>query len=118
MFEAISKVMEKLPMNFTKAIHFEEGKRMKVSLFKHGTPASKQAVLFSWSERLFYRGTRNKRTAFLKGMRAGKKGADLLKVLLDGRSWKELEGDNAAAWRSKGIKLEVRVRGTHSKDQR
>jgi hypothetical protein len=81
---------------------------MKISLFKHGTPASKQAVLSSWSERLFYRGTRKERTAFLKGMRAGKKGADLLEVLLDGRSWKELEGDIAAAWRSKGIKLEVR----------
>ena len=42
---------------------------------------------------------------FLKALKQGKRGDDALKVLLDGRSWDEMEEEIAKAWRSRGIKL-------------
>ncbi len=43
--------------------------------------------------------------AFLKALKAGKKGEEALNVLLNGRSFKELEAIINKAWRSKGVEL-------------
>jgi len=42
----------------------------------------------------------------LKAAKTGKKGAELLTVLLNGRTFAELEKEIASAWRGKGVKLE------------
>ncbi len=42
---------------------------------------------------------------FLKALKQGKRGDDALKVLLDGRSWDEMEKAIAKAWSGRGIKL-------------
>jgi len=41
--------------------------------------------------------------AFLKGLRAGKKGDEALAILLDGRTFEELEKDIIKGWKSKGV---------------
>jgi hypothetical protein len=43
--------------------------------------------------------------AFLKALKEGKKGEDALKVLLNGRSWDEMEKQITKAWRSRGVKI-------------
>lgn len=43
---------------------------------------------------------------FLKGLKQGKRGDDALNLLLDGRSWDQLEEEIAKAWRSRGITLD------------
>ncbi|MBK1881995.1 hypothetical protein JIN85_06185 [Luteolibacter pohnpeiensis] len=43
--------------------------------------------------------------AFLKALRSGKEGEDALAVLLDGRTYKQLEDDITRAWSKKGIKF-------------
>lgn len=42
---------------------------------------------------------------FLKGLKRGERGDDALKLLLDGRSWDEMEEEIAKAWRSRGVTL-------------
>jgi len=44
--------------------------------------------------------------AFLKGLREGKRGEVALAVLLDGRSFDELEEDISKGWRRRGIKVD------------
>jgi len=44
-------------------------------------------------------------THFLKALKQGKTGHDALKVLLNGRTYRELEKDIQKAWRSRGIKI-------------
>lgn len=44
-------------------------------------------------------------TSFLKALKAGKKGGESVEVLLNGRSYAELEESITKAWRSKGVKL-------------
>ncbi len=43
--------------------------------------------------------------AMLKAMKQGKKGEEALAVLLDGRSYTELEEEITAAWRSRGMRI-------------
>ena len=43
---------------------------------------------------------------FLKGLKRGKRGDDALNILLNGRSWDEMEEEIAKAWRSRGIKMD------------
>lgn len=50
-------------------------------------------------------GDRKLINAFMKGLRAGKHGQDALDILLDGRTYEELELDIYKAWRSRGVKL-------------
>lgn len=50
-------------------------------------------------------GSRKNIVAFMKAMREGKSGEELLKVLLAGRTWKELSDDISEKWRSKGVKI-------------
>jgi len=45
---------------------------------------------------------------FLKALKEGKKGEEALDVLLNGRSWDEMEAQIAKAWRSKGVKITFR----------
>ena len=52
-------------------------------------------------------GSRKNIVAFMKAMREGKSGEELLKVLLAGRSWRELSDDISEKWRSKGIKIRI-----------
>lgn len=40
---------------------------------------------------------------FLKALRAGKEGEELLEVLLDGQTWQELEADIIKAYPKKGV---------------
>jgi len=47
--------------------------------------------------------------AFLKALKKGKKGEDALDVLLNGRSWSEMEAQIAKAWRSRGVKITFRA---------
>lgn len=42
---------------------------------------------------------------FLKALKEGKTGEDILNVLLNGRSWDEMEAQISKAWRSKGVKI-------------
>ncbi len=42
---------------------------------------------------------------FLKALKAGKKQDEAFDVLLDGRTWDELEEDITKGWRSKGVKI-------------
>lgn len=44
--------------------------------------------------------------SFLRALRTGKSGEDALKVLLDGRGYRELEEDIAKAWKRKGLDIE------------
>ena len=46
--------------------------------------------------------------AFLKALKEGKQGEDALAVLLNGRSWKEMEDAISKAWRSRGVKITFR----------
>ena len=50
-------------------------------------------------------GSRKNINAFLKAMRKGHKGDALLKTLLAGRSWDELENDISAAWKKRGLQI-------------
>lgn len=50
-------------------------------------------------------GSRKNLNAFLKAMRKGKEGEELLKTLLAGRSWDELEAEIAAAWKKRGMEI-------------
>lgn len=43
---------------------------------------------------------------FLKALRAGKKGLEAISVLLDGRTFRELEEDVAKAWKRKRVEIE------------
>ena len=43
---------------------------------------------------------------FLKALKAGKEGEEALEVLLNGRSFEELESSIRKAWKSKGVTLE------------
>ena len=52
-------------------------------------------------------GSRKNLTNFLKAMREGKSGDELLAVLRAGRTWEELAQEVSKAWRSKGVKLEI-----------
>jgi hypothetical protein len=45
---------------------------------------------------------------FLKALRAGKTGQDAIDVLLDGRSYAEMEEAISKGWRRKGVKIEFR----------
>jgi len=44
-------------------------------------------------------------TAFLKALKEGKRGEEALKVLLNGRSWEEMEKAISKAWRSRGVRI-------------
>lgn len=44
-------------------------------------------------------------TNFMKALQAGKKGEEALEVLLNGRSYEELEEDIQKAWRTRGVPL-------------
>ncbi|MBT8038564.1 MAG: hypothetical protein KJO21_13600 [Verrucomicrobiae bacterium] len=44
-------------------------------------------------------------TSFLKALKEGKKGEVALQVLLNGRSWDELEKQITKAWRSRGVRI-------------
>jgi len=46
--------------------------------------------------------------AFLKALKEGKTGEDALNVLLNGRSWDDLEKSITKAWRSRGVKITFR----------
>lgn len=48
---------------------------------------------------------RSNLTAFLKALKDGKQGEESLEVLLNGRSYQELEEQVAKKWRSKGVKI-------------
>ena len=50
-------------------------------------------------------GSRKNINAFLKAMRKGHKGDALIKTLLAGRSWDELENDISAAWKKRGLQI-------------
>lgn len=50
-------------------------------------------------------GERKRINAFLVSLNEGKKGEEAIKMLLDGRSYDELEADIAKAWRSRGVKI-------------
>ncbi|YCM44275.1 hypothetical protein V2O64_23505 [Verrucomicrobiaceae bacterium 227] len=52
-------------------------------------------------------GSRANVVAFMKAMRDGLTGEELLDVLRAGRSWKELGDDISAGWRRKGIKIKI-----------
>ena len=41
----------------------------------------------------------------MKALQAGKKGEEALEVLLNGRSYEELEEDIQKAWRTRGVPL-------------
>jgi hypothetical protein len=46
--------------------------------------------------------------AFLKALREGKKGQEAIDVLLNGRSYEEMEEAISRGWRRKGVKIEFR----------
>lgn len=50
-------------------------------------------------------GERKRINAFLVSLNEGKKGEEAIKMLLDGRSYDELEADIAKAWRARGVKI-------------
>ena len=50
-------------------------------------------------------GSRKNLNAFLKAMRKGKHGEELLQTLLAGRTWDKLEEDIAAAWKKRGMEI-------------
>ncbi|MGC6565594.1 MAG: hypothetical protein ACON38_08275 [Akkermansiaceae bacterium] len=52
-------------------------------------------------------GSRKNLTNFLKAMREGKSGDELLAVLRAGRTWEGLAQDISRTWRSKGVKIEI-----------
>lgn len=52
-------------------------------------------------------GSRENLVAFLKAMKDGKSGEELLEVLRAGRTWEELADDISAGWRRKGVKIEI-----------
>ncbi len=43
--------------------------------------------------------------AFLKALKSGQSGEEALNLLLNGRSWDEMESDISKAWRSRGVKI-------------
>ena len=43
--------------------------------------------------------------AFLKALKNGKKGEEALDVLLNGRSWDEMEAQISKAWKSRGVRI-------------
>ena len=47
-------------------------------------------------------------TAFLRALKRGKQGEEALRVLLNGRSWDEMEEQITKAWRSRGVKITFR----------
>lgn len=47
-----------------------------------------------------------RKKSFLKALRAGEKGQDALDVLMDGRSFEELEDEISKAWKRKGVEIE------------
>ena len=53
-------------------------------------------------------GDRANINAFLKALKEGKRGEEALKVLLNGRSWEEMEKAISKSWRSRGVKIEFR----------
>lgn len=53
-------------------------------------------------------GDRANINAFLKALKEGKRGEDALNVLLNGRSWEEMEKAISKAWRSRGVKIDFR----------
>ncbi len=62
-------------------------------------------VLMTYFIHMDDNGSRVNLNNFLKALRAGTKGEELVDVLRAGRTWAELEGQIAAAWRKKGIKI-------------
>ena len=50
-------------------------------------------------------GDRSNMNAFLKALKEGKKGDEALNVLLNGRSWDEMEKQIMKAWRSRGVRI-------------
>ncbi len=50
-------------------------------------------------------GDRSNLNAFLKALKEGKQGDEALKVLLNGRSWDEMEQQITKAWRSRGVRI-------------
>ena len=44
-------------------------------------------------------------SAFLKALREGKEGEEALEVLLQGRSWSEMEEQISAGWRGRGLRI-------------
>ena len=42
---------------------------------------------------------------FLKALKNGKKGEEALDVLLNGRSWDEMEAQISKAWKSRGVRI-------------
>ncbi|MDA7888450.1 SHD1 domain-containing protein [Akkermansiaceae bacterium] len=50
-------------------------------------------------------GSRKNITAFLKAMRKGQRGEQLVNILLAGRNWDQLEEEIAAAWSKEGIEF-------------
>ena len=46
--------------------------------------------------------------AFLKALKTGKQGQDAIDVLLNGRSYEELEEQVAKAWKSRGVRITFR----------
>lgn len=50
-------------------------------------------------------GDRANITAFLKALKEGKEGEEVLAVLLNGRSWDDLEKAISKAWRSRGVRI-------------
>ncbi len=53
-------------------------------------------------------GSRKNLNAFMKAMREGKEGEELLSVLLAGRTWDQLAEQVSKGWRKYGLKLSIR----------
>jgi len=53
-------------------------------------------------------GDRANINAFLKALKEGKRGEEALNVLLNGRSWDEMEKAISKSWRSRGVRIEFR----------
>ena len=53
-------------------------------------------------------GDRANINAFLKALKDGKRGEEALNMLLNGRSWDEMEKAISKSWRTRGVKIEFR----------
>ena len=76
--------------SFTEKANFNYGLGMMITYY-----------FFHWDGE----GDRANINAFLKALKAGKSGDDALNVLLNGRSWDDLEKEISKGWRSRGVKI-------------
>jgi hypothetical protein len=53
-------------------------------------------------------GDRKNLNAFFMALKEGKSGEDALNILLNGRSWDEMEKQITKAWRSRGVRITFR----------